>query len=127
MIQPSQGPNLHQFTALSEYVILLDIMSPPYSEQDHRPCTYFRQVEYSADLSTYPRQKRREKKKRRVVDEGESKEEKESGSQDKNSRCWLVEDPAIDFQCVSRLFEKPLLDLDLLNEFQKRLNEAVKS
>ncbi|KAI9332022.1 hypothetical protein DFJ73DRAFT_856293 [Zopfochytrium polystomum] len=39
-IFPDHGPNLHSFTAASDYVVVLDLLGPPYNEVD-RPCTYF--------------------------------------------------------------------------------------
>ncbi|KAJ3216389.1 hypothetical protein HDU67_009524 [Dinochytrium kinnereticum] len=44
VINPKSGPNLHSFTATSDHVVMLDIIGPPYNDDD-RPCTYFREVE----------------------------------------------------------------------------------
>ncbi|KAI8849592.1 hypothetical protein BC829DRAFT_391163 [Chytridium lagenaria] len=43
IIRPDGGPNMHSFTAVSDYVVLLDIIGPPYNEDD-RPCTYYKEV-----------------------------------------------------------------------------------
>ncbi|TPX67950.1 hypothetical protein SpCBS45565_g03502 [Spizellomyces sp. 'palustris'] len=45
LIRPEGGPNMHSFTAVSEEVVLLDIIGPPYNSED-RPCTYFREVSW---------------------------------------------------------------------------------
>jgi hypothetical protein len=41
-IHPNGEDNIHSFEALSEYVVLLDLIAPPYSEG--RPCTYFEEL-----------------------------------------------------------------------------------
>ncbi|KAI8844843.1 hypothetical protein BC829DRAFT_400148 [Chytridium lagenaria] len=43
VIDPRKGPNLHCFTAVSDHVVMLDIIGPPYNDDD-RPCTYFREI-----------------------------------------------------------------------------------
>ncbi|KAJ3120181.1 Nucleolar complex protein 3 [Nowakowskiella sp. JEL0407] len=49
-IHPDSGPSLHSFTAVSDSVVILDIIGPPYNEE--RPCTYFRQY-HLPNKSTY--------------------------------------------------------------------------
>ncbi|KAI9199727.1 uncharacterized protein BJ171DRAFT_201826 [Polychytrium aggregatum] len=40
IIEPGQGANLHSFEAVSDRVVLLDLIGPPYNG-DTRRCTYF--------------------------------------------------------------------------------------
>ncbi|KAJ3099531.1 hypothetical protein HDU97_002974 [Phlyctochytrium planicorne] len=43
VIDPAAGANLHSFTAMSDNVVMLDIIGPPYNDID-RHCTYFREI-----------------------------------------------------------------------------------
>ena len=43
VLYPDHGPSMHCFTAMSDHVILFDILSPPYHSKD-RPCSYFKEV-----------------------------------------------------------------------------------
>lgn len=44
-IHPHSGPDMHSFTALSDNVLILDIISPPYDE--NRQCTYYRETDWA--------------------------------------------------------------------------------
>ncbi|KAJ1532841.1 hypothetical protein HK096_006069 [Nowakowskiella sp. JEL0078] len=44
MISPEAGPSIHSFTAASDFVVVLDLIGPPYN--DDRPCTYYRKLDY---------------------------------------------------------------------------------
>ncbi|TPX39074.1 hypothetical protein SeMB42_g06480 [Synchytrium endobioticum] len=44
VIKPGTGINLHSFTAVSDKVVILDLLGPPYTESDgDRPCTHYRE------------------------------------------------------------------------------------
>lgn len=45
---PTSGGNIHQFTALTDCAVL-DLLSPPYSTDDGRDCTYYQQVPGGTD------------------------------------------------------------------------------
>ncbi|KAJ3106483.1 hypothetical protein HDU97_006270 [Phlyctochytrium planicorne] len=42
VIRPDGGPNMHSFTAVSDHVVVLDIIGPPYNDND-RPCIYYKE------------------------------------------------------------------------------------
>ncbi|KAF5937929.1 hypothetical protein HYC85_025435 [Camellia sinensis] len=46
-VQPSQRGNIHAFTAITPCVVL-DVMGPPYSKDDGRDCSYYRDTPYNA-------------------------------------------------------------------------------
>ncbi|KAL2918780.1 hypothetical protein HK105_201614 [Polyrhizophydium stewartii] len=41
-ISPASGPNMHSFTAVSDFVVFVDILGPPYNE--NRLCTYYSEI-----------------------------------------------------------------------------------
>ncbi|KAJ1530069.1 hypothetical protein HK096_008620, partial [Nowakowskiella sp. JEL0078] len=48
-ITPETGPSIHSFTAASDFVVILDLIGPPYN--DDRPCTYYRKLnDISSDI-----------------------------------------------------------------------------
>ncbi|KAJ3206754.1 hypothetical protein HDU67_007958 [Dinochytrium kinnereticum] len=49
IIRPGGGPNMHSFTAVSDHVVLLDIIGPPYNDVD-RLCTYYKEVPLPPEL-----------------------------------------------------------------------------
>ncbi|KAJ3105239.1 hypothetical protein HDU96_008652 [Phlyctochytrium bullatum] len=52
IIRPEGGPNMHTFTAVSDYVVLLDIIGPPYNDAE-RPCTYYREIPFPTTLPAF--------------------------------------------------------------------------
>ncbi|KAJ3284593.1 hypothetical protein HDU79_008010 [Rhizoclosmatium sp. JEL0117] len=50
-IFPSDGPNLHSYSAVSDYAIIVDIMGPPYAIGE-REITYFKEVPLSNNNTT---------------------------------------------------------------------------
>ncbi|KAJ3187070.1 hypothetical protein HDU85_007108 [Gaertneriomyces sp. JEL0708] len=151
IIRPDRGPNIHSFTAVSDEVVLLDIIGPPYNDGD-RPCTYFRESIPQDGLPPFPTKgatngtsngtstpsgvslPRRSKKKQRS-----NKKRSKSGSSSTSGSstpeefpipssgppssedlavllnrldtsgvekmCWLVEDSAVNYECVERPYE----------------------
>ncbi|KAI9109431.1 hypothetical protein K1719_019485 [Acacia pycnantha] len=47
VLYPTTGGNIHEFTALTPSVVL-DVLGPPYSQEDGRNCSYYKDHSYAA-------------------------------------------------------------------------------
>ncbi|KAK4746540.1 hypothetical protein SAY87_012852 [Trapa incisa] len=47
VLYPTAGGNIHEFTALKPCAIL-DVLGPPYSKEDGRDCSFYREYTYTA-------------------------------------------------------------------------------
>ncbi|KAJ3017674.1 UNVERIFIED_CONTAM: hypothetical protein HDU68_011523 [Siphonaria sp. JEL0065] len=51
-IFPTDGPNLHSYTAVSDYAVILDVMGPPYAAGE-REITYYSEVQHTVLLQQH--------------------------------------------------------------------------
>ena len=47
VLYPTTGGNMHEFTAITPCAVL-DVIGPPYSKEDGRDCSYYKDYPYAA-------------------------------------------------------------------------------
>ncbi|KAG5235499.1 plant cysteine oxidase [Salix suchowensis] len=62
VLYPTAGGNIHQFTAITPCAVL-DVLGPPYSKEDDRDCSYYKDFPHTA-LSNGEMELKREEGKR---------------------------------------------------------------
>ncbi len=93
--------------------MVLDVMAPPYNEG--RACTYFREFEWQTDLSSYPKARKAKK----------SRQDRKEHVNTAETRCWLLEDPQLDFTCVTSDVEADYVDKTFLESVFASFNRPA--
>ena len=82
-IYPDSGPSMHAYTAVSDNVIIFDIIGPPYG--DGRPCSYFKEIGVETPEGTLEF--------RKSLDLSAQKR-----------LCWLTSSPESETECLEQAY-----------------------